>query len=115
MLDEAAKKADRNLFRSLGLTVVEGKPQYDETSTKSVLLKRGDKTVAFIDLMPLPTQEFGIGQITVDKDLRRKGLASSLFREARRIEPKLVFHGYDYTEAGLAFAQGIKAATNISL
>ena len=93
-----------------GTVTMTDEPVHDDTSTKSVRLTDSatGELLAFLDLMPLPTLEWGVGQISVIAPLRRKGIATALFHYAQTLEPKLVLHSYDWTEAGRRWGDQIK-------
>lgn len=84
-----------------------GEVQYDETSTKSLHALVAGNIIGFLDLMPLPTGEFGIGQITVKRKFRRQGIATELFKIAKKAYPNLVPHSYDHTSDGAAFVNSL--------
>jgi len=95
-----------------GITIEWGEVQYDDTSTKSLHAIKDGAVVAFVDIMPLPTGELGIGQITVEENFRRKGIASDLFTVAKSLNPGLVLHSYDFTEDGTNWADAYRALAN---
>jgi len=84
-----------------------GDVQYDDLSTMSLHALHRGKIVGFIDIYPLPTGEYGIGQITVQPAFQRQGIATKLFHMAKAKLPNLVAHSYDYTEAGIAWVESL--------
>lgn len=84
-----------------------GEPQYDDGSTKSLHAVIGTEIVGFLDIYPLPTNEFGIGQVTVKPEWWRRGIATALFLEARKTLPNLVAHSYDFTVAGTKWVNSL--------
>jgi ribosomal protein S18 acetylase RimI-like enzyme len=97
--------AKEDYLSKFGLSAVWGDVQYDDDSTKSLhLVNNSGEIIAFLDIYPLPTSEFGIGQISVNEDFQRRGLASILFKIAKQEIPELTLHSYDWTEAGEKWA-----------
>ena len=93
------------------VTFVWGNVQYDETSTKSLHAVINGNIIGFIDVYPLPTGEYGIGQVTVWTYYRRKGIATALFNEAKKTLPTLIPYSYDYSDAGAKWIQSLLATT----
>ena len=94
----------------LGLKLQEGEVQWDVTSTRSLhAVDEKGKIAGFIDLMPLATGEVGIGQITVRRKYQRKGVATTLFKMAQKLEPKLVLHSYDWSDEGVKWAEHVQS------